>query len=204
VANKAGPTRLGFAALLMFFRREGRFPTSKHEVPPAVVKHLATQVGVPAEAYVAYDWRGRTIKYHRVQIRTALGFREASVQDADTLASWLANDVLPRERALDRLRAGVDARCRELRLEPPSPERITRLVRSAMATYERGVSQAVHERLSVESVTALEGMLSAPKADVANTESARAPVVELKADPGPPGLVNVLDEIAKLRQLRAI
>src|SRR6266568_8398033 len=30
------------------------------------------------------------------------------------------------------------------------------------------------------------------------------PVVELKADPGPPGLVSVLDEIAKLRQLRAI
>ncbi len=87
LANKAGPTRLGFAALLMFFRREDRFPTSKHEVPPAVVKHLATQVGVPAEAYVAYDWRGRTIKYHRVQIRTALAFREASVQDADTLAS---------------------------------------------------------------------------------------------------------------------
>src|SRR6266567_5964101 len=87
LANKAGPSRLGFAALLMFFRREDRFPTSKHEVPPAVVKHLATQVGVPAEAYVAYEWRGRTIKYHRVQIRTALAFREASVQDADTLAS---------------------------------------------------------------------------------------------------------------------
>jgi len=45
LANKAGPTRLGFAALLMFFRHEGRFPSSKHEVPPAVVKHLASQVG---------------------------------------------------------------------------------------------------------------------------------------------------------------
>lgn len=53
LANKAGPTRLGFAALLIFFRREGRFPTSKHEVPPAVVRHLASQLGVPAEAYVA-------------------------------------------------------------------------------------------------------------------------------------------------------
>lgn len=112
--------------------------------------------------------------------------------------------MLPRERALDRLRAAVHARCRELRLEPPSPERITRLVRSAMTSYERRLSQAIHARLSVESVTALEGLLSAPRADVANAESARAPVVELKADPGPPGLASVLDEIAKLRQLRAI
>jgi hypothetical protein len=35
LANKAGPTRLGFTVLLTFFRHEGRFPTSKHEVPPA-------------------------------------------------------------------------------------------------------------------------------------------------------------------------
>jgi hypothetical protein len=71
LANKAGPTRLGFAALRTFFRHEGRFPTSKHEVPPAVVKHLASQVGVPADAYLAYDWQGRAIKYHRAQIRAA-------------------------------------------------------------------------------------------------------------------------------------
>ena len=124
LANKTGATRLGFAALLTFFRHEGRFPASKHEVPAAVMTHLARQVGVPAEAYVAYDWRGRTIKYHRVQIRTALGFRETSVEDADKLVDWLTNEVVPHERALDRVRAAVYARCRELRLEPPTPERI--------------------------------------------------------------------------------
>src|SRR5262249_47368146 len=144
LANKAGPTRLGSAALLTFFRHEGRFPTSKQEVPSAVVRHLAGQVGVPAEAYVAYDWQGRTVKYHRVQIRAALGFREASVQDAHSLANWLTSEVLPHERALDRLRAAVYVRCREQRLEPPSAERITRLIHSAVASSERRVSQAVH------------------------------------------------------------
>jgi len=78
LANKNGATRLGFVALLMFFRHQGRFPTSKHEVPPAVVRHLSGQIGVPSDAYLAYGWQGRTIKYHRVQIRAALGFREAS------------------------------------------------------------------------------------------------------------------------------
>jgi len=47
--------------LLAFFRREGRFPASTNELPPAVVRQLASQVGVPAEARVAYDWRGRSI-----------------------------------------------------------------------------------------------------------------------------------------------
>jgi hypothetical protein len=147
LANKTGATRLGFAALLIFFHHEGRFPAGKHEVPAAVVTHLASQLGVPAEAYVAYDWRGRTIKYHRVQIRTALGFREASVEDADKLVDWLANEVVPHERALDRVRSAVYARCRELRLEPPTPERIERLVRSAMATHEQHVATAVRGRL---------------------------------------------------------
>src|ERR687886_1872956 len=123
LANKAGPTRLGFAALLAFFRHEGRFPSSKHEVPAAVVVHLAKQVGVPAEAYVAYDWRGRAIKYHRAQIRAALGFRETTVQDAERLVEWLLQAVLPHDWALDRVRAAAYARCRERRLEPPSPAR---------------------------------------------------------------------------------
>jgi hypothetical protein len=60
LANKTGATRLGFAALLAVFRHEGRFPASKRDVPATVVAHLARQVGVPAEAYVAYDWHGRT------------------------------------------------------------------------------------------------------------------------------------------------
>ncbi len=40
-----------------------------HELPGAVIVHLAKQVGVPAELYPSYEWSGRTIKYHRVQIR---------------------------------------------------------------------------------------------------------------------------------------
>jgi len=141
-----------------------------------------------------------------VQIRTSLGFRAATVEDADTLAKWLANEVVPHERATERLRTAVYARCRVLRLEPPTPERITRLVRSAIANHERRVSQAVHGRLSPESLAALEGLVNAANADGAtgDSESARAALVELKTDPGPAGLESVLDEIAKLRHLRAI
>jgi Domain of unknown function (DUF4158) len=204
LANKTGATRLGFAALLTFFRHEGRFPATKHEVPAAVVAHLARQVGVPAEAYVAYDWRGRTIKYHRVQIRTALRFRETSVEDADQLVDWLTAEVVPHDRAQDRVRAAVYGRCRELRLEPPTSERIERLVRSALATHEHQVSTTVRGRLSAESVEALDGLLTPAKPSVADGELARAPLVELKADPGPASLESMLAEIAKLQRLRAI
>jgi hypothetical protein len=204
LANKTGATRLGFAALLTFFRHEGRFPASKHEVPATVVAQLARQVGVSAETYVAYNWRGRTIKYHRVQIRTALGFRETSVEDADKLVDWLTAEVVPHDRAQDRVRAAAYVRCRELRLEPPTPERIERLVRSALAGYEQQISATVRARLSTTSVEALDGLLTPTKSSVADGELARAPLVELKTDPGPAGLDSVLAEIAKLQRLRAI
>jgi len=81
LANKTGATRLGFAVLLKAFMLEGRFPRQKHDVPGVVVVHLAEQVKVSADLYLSYEWSGRTIKYHRVQIREYLGFREATVQD---------------------------------------------------------------------------------------------------------------------------
>jgi TnpA family transposase len=216
LANKAGATRLGFAALLAFFRHEGRFPSHKQEVPGAVVVHLAGQGGVPAEAYVAYDWRGRAIKYHRAQIRAAFGFRETTLQDADALVGWLVREVLPHEPAPDRILSALYARCRDLHLEPPTAARTERLVRSALATHEQQLSLAVSERLPPRSAAALDALLTpaAPAAPVAAAgapppggQSARpavAALVTLKTDPGPAGLPGLLAEIAKLTRLRTL
>ncbi len=85
LGNKTGATRLGFAVLLKLFAAEGRFPRCAEDVPLAAVEAVAGQVGVAATAWQAYDWRGRTIEYHRAQIRTALGFREATLDDAEAL-----------------------------------------------------------------------------------------------------------------------
>lgn len=122
----------------------------------------------------------------------------------EDLVGWLVTTVLPHERTLDRVRAAVDDRCRELRLEPPAPRRLERLVNPALATYERRVAQAVHARLSPASVAALDGLLTPTTTDQTAGEAARAPLVELKTDPGPAGLESVLTEIAKLQRLRAI
>ncbi|MGH3905118.1 MAG: DUF4158 domain-containing protein [Pseudonocardiaceae bacterium] len=104
LANKAGATRLGFGVLLKYFELEARFPRHAGEVPRAAVDYVAHQVKVPPEQFAGYDWSGRAIKYHRSQIRKALGFREATVGDEDKLAAWLAEHVCPVELSEDRLR----------------------------------------------------------------------------------------------------
>jgi Domain of unknown function (DUF4158) len=64
LANKTGPTRLGFAVLLKFFQYAGRFPFSIQELPTAAVASIAVQVGVLAEEFSRYDWQGRAVKSH--------------------------------------------------------------------------------------------------------------------------------------------
>ena len=146
LANKAPATRLGCALLLKYFQYEGRFPPHKGDVPPAAIVQVAQQLGVPPELYAQYAWTGRTIELHRAQIRQALGFREATVQDGDELAAWLGQEVLAQEHRPERLQAAVYARCRACHLEPPAAARIDRLIRSALRTYEDRLYQRVLAR----------------------------------------------------------
>jgi Domain of unknown function (DUF4158) len=99
VAGKRGATKLGFALLLRFYTERGRFPRGRGEIPYAAVDYVARQVAVGATEIAFYEWSGRTIEFHRAQIRTALGFREGSVADAEALAEWLATNVTQSERS---------------------------------------------------------------------------------------------------------
>jgi Domain of unknown function (DUF4158) len=55
LSNKTGVTRLRFAVLLKAFQFDGRFPDRRADVAGSVVVHLASQIGVPAEAYFDGD-----------------------------------------------------------------------------------------------------------------------------------------------------
>src|SRR3954470_9521536 len=57
--------KLGLAAQLGHWRQHGRFPDDEADLAPAVVGHLASQVGVGADALDGYDWAGRTGRRHR-------------------------------------------------------------------------------------------------------------------------------------------
>src|SRR6266487_531422 len=86
--NRSGATRLGFAVLLKCLQYEGRFPRSRQEVTPEVVRFLAAQVGVDAALFAQYRWEGRTIEAHRAQIREMTRIREFHRPDEEALQDW--------------------------------------------------------------------------------------------------------------------
>jgi hypothetical protein len=147
IQHKPGTTRLGFTVLFKFFQYAGHFPRAPQDVPLTVVEHLAQQIGVPADAWAQYDWYSRTIEHHRAQIRQHLGFREATVADGETLVTWLCEQILPTTRRPDHLKEVVAQRCRDLRIEPPTSERMDRLIRSAAHREDTRVGNCLRPRL---------------------------------------------------------
>jgi Domain of unknown function (DUF4158) len=136
IANKTGPTRLGFALLLKFLELEARFPGGPEHISQAAVSYVAGQVSVAVEDFERYPWAGRSIKGHRAQIRQAFGFREWTVADEAEVADWLAVEVCPAELVPERVAHALYVRCRSMRIEPPAATRLERVVGAARTQFE--------------------------------------------------------------------
>ena len=195
--NKSGPGRLGFSALLKFFQAEARFPAIKTDVPAAAVDYLALQTKTAQTAWAEYDWQGRTIKYHRAEIRALWGFREAASEDGEALVVWLCGHVLSQERHSERIQEAALQRLRELRIEPPTADRMERLIRSALRNFEDDFSRRLSAQLSPETKKRLNALL-----ELTSPELVRVPLHELRADPGPASIETLEEELAKLSLLR--
>jgi hypothetical protein len=109
------------------------------------VSYVAEQVHVDAGELDAYAWSGRTIEYHRAQIRQAYGFRETTRNDENDLVAWLASEVCPVELSRDRLHEAVLLRCRQQHIEPPG--RIERIVGAAVTASEQRFCADIVSRL---------------------------------------------------------
>jgi hypothetical protein len=201
VGNKSGTTRLGFAVLLKCLQYEGRFPRTRQEVAPDVVRFLATQVGVDAALFANSAWEGRTIEAHRAQIREISKMREFRRADEEGLLNWLCAEVLTHEQHPERLRELIRAECRTRRIE--APDDIAALIEAGFVAYEAQIYTVIAARLTPEVQQRLDALLVAePVAE--GDEEEELPLSLLRLDPGPVGVESALAEIAKLRSLRAI
>ncbi len=153
LGNKIGATRLGFAVLFKFFQFAGCFPRHAGEVPPSVVDHIAREVSVPPALWPEYRWKGSTIEYHRAQIRFLLGFREPTVADGVALTAWLDDQVGVQDRHVDRLKTALLEKYRLQKIEPPSPDRVERMVRSAVHAYDERLCETVWQRLPMVAIS---------------------------------------------------
>ena len=207
LGNKTLTTRLSFALFLKAFQYQGFFPDPGQVIPEGVLSHLSAQVGVIPEAYEQLDWQGVTVKRHRTQIRAYLGFRECRVEDLHDLNTDLFERLQVLDSQTDSLKEEAYRTLRGWKLEPPTPDRMDRVLRSVRKQYEMGLYQQVSSQLSLETQAALDTLIVVDS----NEETAqnalfpvRTELANLKDDPGPVGLKTVQEEIEKLKQLKEL
>jgi TnpA family transposase len=196
LADLAGAGKLGMAAQLAYWRQHGCFPDEEAEIAPAVVGHLAAQIGVDADALDGYDWTGRTGRRHRRLILDHLAVAPFDDAAELRLRRWLADELLPREPAPSALDGEVGAWFARERVTRPGAWRLERILRSARAAHDDAALQRVADRLNAGARERLDALLAD---DSEGTAFAR-----LAADPGRVGLESLLAEIAKLEVLRAL
>jgi Domain of unknown function (DUF4158) len=184
VSNKSGATRLGFAVLLKCLQYEGRFPRSRQEVAPEVVRFLAAQVGVDAPLFAHYAWEGQTIEAHRAQIREMSKMREFHRADEEALLNWLCAEVLTHEQHPERLRELIRAERRTRQIE--APDDIAALIETGLLAYEAQIYTVIAARLAPEVQQRLDALLVAEPE--ASGEEEELPLTLLRLDPGPVGV----------------
>ncbi|AQW48273.1 Tn3 family transposase [Streptomyces violaceusniger] len=196
VANKTGVTRLGFCLMLKFFGIEARFPEFIEEFPQSAVEYVADLVKVPAAELAKYDLTGA--KRHRKQIREALGFRPATLDDEERLTVWLATEVCPVELVEDRQREALLVECRARSIEPPGRTRIEKVLVAARNRWEKVFCAQTIERLGEVGVARLLALVAEAN------EEGTALLAALKRDPGAVGLDSLLTEVNKLHDVRGL
>jgi hypothetical protein len=120
--GKADTSKLGFAAQLAFYKQHARFPDAEADIAPAVIAHLAEQIGVPAAALAGYDWVGRSGRRHRQTIldflaacrstrrprqRSATGLRQRRCRTSQTLQRWRRRSARGSPTAMSRGPASI-------------------------------------------------------------------------------------------------
>ncbi len=215
VEAKRWANRLRFAVMLLFFRTRGRFPRAAAEVDGAAVAELARTLGVPEPSIaepLLPDAANRTAERQRAEIRALLGFREAGVADAEALGAWLRDHAVARTRDPVELAADAESRCRALRIEPPTPDRIARIVHTVVRAYEDGRTAAAHVRMTPAMGVSLDALLQpAGPEETGDAEDGAvpdgrvdAPLIYLRAGPGRPSVASLRDELARLGTIRRI
>lgn len=212
LANKRGATRLGFALQLKFFQIAAEFPASSNSVPAVAVSYLAKQLVIPTRCWGDSDWENRTVKFHRTQIREKFGFREATDLDQEAAVTWLASEIVPFQLAEEKLLEELRQYLREWKLEPPTVERINRIVRSAKNRFEEVFTDHILAQLPAavrdKLFALLEGVeknhLETTSTAQSQTEAKLPTLTWLRSDPGNLTLETVRDELRKLELLRGL
>jgi len=206
--GESGAARLNFAILLKAFQLDGRFPERRGDVAESAVAFVSRQLGVPPEVYFEEDWSERTQRLQRAQVRDHCGFHAFRAEDEAAFIEWLSERVISPNPDAEALKIAAYGHLRAQKLEPPGPDRLRRLLDTAVTRRKQRLVGATAARLSSPTRAALDALVKtgAPESDTDQLPlfPVRSELAAVKDGAGAVKVETVLEEINKLKKLRAL
>lgn len=203
ILKKRGVNRLGVALLLKFFQLRGCFPEKPSEIPRVVRIFVAEQLGNEEGSYQSYDWQGRAIKRHRVEIRQLYGFHRMRKDEFVPLRQWLIDEVLPYEGDGRRLKQSLYAELRARKIEPPTYAQVERLLNSARRQFEIQFCDAILQQLPTDCRQGID-RLTGPQSDSWLLDPDEILLNQLKQEAGGVSSKSLTTELSKLQTIQQL
>ena len=203
--------KLIFSVMLKFFQMEGRYPEQDDIISNLLITNLANQLNLPSNLaqFENINWETRSIERFRQEIRTLLGYQTATLVDSEKLVLWLTKNVLPDAPTIAQcIEKSYNFFC-ESKLEPFTQKELERHVRSVQRTFEKNFFTEVFQKLSVETIKAIDALLNDDEVDDTehNDSIKTVPKIKLrylKKDLAGVKLKHVKFEIEKLKHIQSI
>ena len=207
-SNNTEKNRLAFAIMLKFFQAQGRYPTKKDTIDFMILSSLATQLKISPILFEPIYLGTRVSERFRRKIRGFLGYRIAKLSDAATLVIWLVDQAKNGSYTMPQYRDKAHQFFKEHKLEPFTPERTDRYIRSAIHKFEKQFFADITKDLPPESIKLVNDLLCDDAKKISskndNTPDDEITLRRLKADVAGVKLKHVAFEINKLNFIRSI
>ena len=138
--------KFGFALQLCALRYPGRLLAPSELIPAEITAFIGAQLGLNADALIAYAVREETRHEHLAELRKLYGFRPFAGGVARDLREWTQQEAEMATSGEDLVVRFVE-RCRQSLVILPAETTIERLCADALVNAERQIETRIADRL---------------------------------------------------------
>ena len=150
--------KMGFALQLCALRYPGRLLAPGETIPIEVMKFLADQIGIKADALAGYATREERRRDHLLILRNVYGFKNFTGRGAAELRQWLSDQAFHAPSNFDLAERFI-RRCRETQTILPGISTVERLCAEMLVKAERKIDTTVTARLDPKTRRRLDVLL---------------------------------------------
>ena len=150
--------RLGIAVLMSYLRYPGRVLGENETPHEPLLNLIATQLGIPTEAWNRYAQRDETRREHLLELVTRLAMEQFSTKHYRSLSAWLESTAIQTTRGMLLAQAVVEELRKRLVILPPLAV-IERLCAEAATRAQRKVFLLLTSDLTTDQRTKLDNLL---------------------------------------------